>query len=261
MSAKIRYAIEGNGPTVTLVHGVGASLESWDEVAEHMKVHFTLLRMNLRGHGSLTKPISQNCGLDDFVDDVLEAMNSAGFEKTHLVGFSMGGMIAQLLALTHPNKVNRLGLISAVADRTPEEKTRLAQRAKIIRNEGIISVIDASAERWFTPQFREKYPEKVSHQLDLLLANDSDSYTEAYRIFALTDVGERISKIPHKTLIVTGEGDIGSSPRMAHFMHEKIQNSELIILPDLRHNLLTEAPKLLANLIKNFLRADMTVST
>ena len=60
MSAKIRYAIEGNGPPVTLVHGVGASLESWDEVAEHMKVHFTLLRMNLRGHGSLTKPISQN---------------------------------------------------------------------------------------------------------------------------------------------------------------------------------------------------------
>ena len=67
---------------MTLIHGVGANLESWNEIAYQLKSQFTLLRMDLRGHGLLSKPITQNCILEDFVDDVLEAINSAGFEKT-----------------------------------------------------------------------------------------------------------------------------------------------------------------------------------
>ena len=154
MPTSIRYLIEGEGAPVTLIHGVGANLESWDEVVNYLKPDFTLLRMDLRGHGFLTKPITQNCELKDFVDDVLEAINAAGFEKTNLIGFSMGGMVAQLLALNHPQRINRLGLISAVANRTPEEKKRLAQRAEIIRKEGVGSV---------TPQLPIRRPTGFLH--------------------------------------------------------------------------------------------------
>ena len=260
MSTKIRYLIEGNGKPVTLIHGVGANLESWNEIAYQLKSQFTLLRMDLRGHGLLSKPITQNCILEDFVDDVLEAINSAGFEKTDLIGFSMGGMIAQLFALTYPQYTNRLALISAVANRTPEEKERLAKRAKIISKEGVDSMIGSSAERWFTDQFRKNHPDKVKNCLDEWRQNDPDSYAEAYRIFALSDVGERISGIMHQTLIITGENDVGSSPRMAHFMNEKIQNSELAILPNLRHYLLIEAPDLISTLIKAFLNKGQNTS-
>ena len=260
MSATIRYAIEGKGDPITLIHGVGANLESWDEVTQHLKSKFTVLRMDLRGHG-LSKPITQNCELENFVEDVLEVINKAGFQKTDLIGFSMGGMVAQLFAITHPEHVNRLALISAIANRTPKEKRRLAKRAKIIREEGVGSVLGASEERWFTEKFRKTYPGKVKKRLDEWLKNDPASYAEAYRIFALSDVGERIKVIPHQTLIMTGENDIGSNPRMANFMHKKIQNSKLIILPRLRHSLLVEAPLIVATHLKDFLNKNSKTSS
>lgn len=252
MSSNIRFLVEGEGEPVTFIHGVGSNLESWDQVVQRLKAEFTVLRMDLRGQGQ-SKPITRDCTLEDFVDDVLGAMDAAGFGKTDLIGFSLGGMIAQLFALTHPDRVHRLALISAVAGRTPEEKRRLSERAKTIREEGIGSVLGAADERWFTDAFRQAHPEKVEKRLKEMLKNDPTSYAEAYRIFAESDVGDRIHGIPHRTLVATGENDVGSSPRMAHFMHDQIPDSELVIFPELRHSLLVEAPDRVADLLLNFL--------
>ena len=252
MSPKIRFLVEGEGDPVTLIHGVGSNLESWDQVVQRLQVNFTLLRMDLRGHGQSERTTGE-CALEDYVADVLGAMDAAGFGKTDLIGFSLGGMIAQLFALTHPDRVHCLALISAVAGRTPEEKQRMSERAKKIREDGIGSVIGASHQRWFTDRFRQAHPEKVERRLKELLENDPDSYAEAYRVFAESDVGDRIHGIPHRTLVATGENDIGSNPRMARFMHDQIPDSELVIFPELRHSLLVEAPDRVADLLLNFL--------
>ena len=213
MSPNIRFLIEGEGDPVTLIHGVGSNLESWDQVVQRLRLDFTLLRMDLRGHGQ-SERITGDCALEDFVADVLGAMDAAGFGASDLIGFSLGGMIAQLFALTHPERVHRLALISAVAGRTPEEKQRLAERAKTVREEGVGSVLGASDQRWFTDAFRQAHPEKVEKRLAEMLENDPASYAEAYRIFAESDVGDRIHAIPHRTLVATGENDVGSNPRI-----------------------------------------------
>ncbi len=129
----------------------------------------------------------------------------------------------------------------------------MAERAKTIREEGIGSVLGAADKRWFTDAFRQAHPEKVEKRLEELLENDPASYAEAYRIFAESDVGDRIHGIPHRTLVATGENDVGSNPRMAHFMHDQIPDSELVIFPELRHSLLVEAPDRVADLLLNFL--------
>ena len=252
MSPSIRFLVEGEGEPVTLIHGVGSNLASWDRVVERLKGKFSVLRMDLRGHGR-SRGITADCTLEDFVADVHTAMDAAGFGASDLVGFSLGGMIAQLFALTHPERVGRLALISAVAGRTPEEKRRLRERAKTIREDGVGAVIGASDTRWFTDAFRLANPEKVKRRLEELLQNDPASYAEAYRIFAHSDVGDRIRAIRHRTLVVTGENDAGSNPRMARFMHDRISNSELVILPELRHSLLVEAPDRVADLLLKFL--------
>ena len=252
LSINIHFLVEGKGDPITLIHGVGSNLKSWDHVVQRLKGNFTVLRMDLRGQGQ-SKGITDDCTLENFVDDVLEAMDNAGFGKSHLIGFSLGGMIAQLFALTHPERINRLALISSVAGRNPEEKKRLADRAKTIREEGIGAVIGASDKRWFTDAFRQANPEKVEKRLKQLLANDPASYAIAYRIFAESEVGDRIHAIPHQTLVATGEHDVGSNTRMAKFMHDQIQNSELVIFPELRHSLLVEAPDLVADLLLKFL--------
>jgi 3-oxoadipate enol-lactonase len=250
---EINYVSEGAGPPVTLVHGVGANLESWDAIAERLARRYRVIRMDLRGHGRSSA--IETCRLDDFLDDVSLVLDTLGVARTHLVGFSLGGMIGQAYVLAHPERVERLALISAVAGRTPEERANVMARARKVRAEGIASVVAAAEDRWFTEGFRKRYPEVVAKRLQELKANDLRSYSAAYAAFAEGDLGPRLHEIHHPTLIVTGEHDVGSNTRMARFMHDTIPGSKLHILPGLKHSVLLEAPAEIADLLLDFLPA------
>jgi 3-oxoadipate enol-lactonase len=246
------YHDEGTGRPVMLIHGVGADSSSWDEIAPNLAQHFRVLRLDLRGHGRSGR-IEGACTLDDFIHDVLDVMDEAGVAKADVVGFSLGGLIAQGIALSHPNRVDRLALISAVAGRTEEERAKVRARLEILRNEGIKAIMAAAQERWFTPAFVQANPEKVRCRMEELERNDPDSYKAAYTVFSTSDLGERLHNIRHRTLIVTGERDVGSNTRMALYMHDQIADSELHVLPGLRHSVLVEAPKEVQSMVTRFL--------
>ena len=248
----IHCRIEGVGPPVTLIHGVGADLESWNRIAELMAPHFTIIRADLRGHGASGK--IETCHISLFVSDLLAMLDQFGVAQTDLVGFSLGGLIAQWAAVEHPQRFRRLSFVSAVAERTEAERARVLERADKVRAEGIASVVAAAEDRWFTPAFKAANPEKIAQRLTQLKANDHLSYAAAYRVFAEADEGLRCDRITQPTLVMTGENDVGSTPRMARRMHEAIAGSELIILPELRHSVLLEAPDLIADLLLKFLR-------
>ncbi|HYC14884.1 MAG TPA: alpha/beta fold hydrolase, partial [Stellaceae bacterium] len=237
---EINYVVEGAGPPVMLVHGVGSDLRSWDAIAARLAQRFRVVRLDLRGHGQSSR--IETCRLEDFLDDVSSVLNELGIARTHLVGFSLGGMIAQAFVLAHPERVEKVAFISAVAGRTPEERTNVMARALKVREEGIASVVAAAQDRWFTEAFQKANPELVSRRLAELKANDHRSYSAAYGVFAEGDIGPRLHLIRHPTLIVTGEHDVGSNTRMAQFMHESISGSRLHILPGLKHSVLLEAP-------------------
>lgn len=252
--ADIHYKVEGQGPWVTLIHGIGADLESWDAIAKTLASCFTVVRADLRGHGASSKMTS--CSLDTFVSDVDAVLKALNVEKTHVVGFSLGGLIAQQYAIEHPAKLDRLALISTVAERTPEERERVMKRADQIDREGIAAVVAAAEDRWFTPRFKQANPDRVQARLKQLVANDHRSYAAGYRVFAEADQGLAFERIKVPTLITTGENDSGSSPRMAKLLHERIKGSELVILPELRHSVLLEAPDVVAGLLMDFLKAQ-----
>jgi (E)-2-((N-methylformamido)methylene)succinate hydrolase len=247
----IRYRLDGSGPLVMLIHGVGADLESWDEVVQIMAERCTLLRFDLRGHGKSGRIAS--CSMADFVTDATGLLDAVGAKSAHVAGFSLGGLIAQHIATAAPERVRCLALISSVANRTPEERERVRRRADIVRDEGIASVVAAAEDRWFTPAFKAANPERVERRLRQLVANDQASYAAAYRVFGEADEGLRAELIRSPTLIMTGEHDQGSNPRMAGYLHEHIAGSEMHILPDLRHSVLLESPALIARMLLDFL--------
>lgn len=246
----------GGGAPVTLLHGVGSSLEVWDGVARNLCGCATL-RVDLRGHGRSDKPPGPY-QLDDFVRDLAGLYEHLGIEQSHLVGFSLGGIIAQAFALDHPEKVSRLVLISAVAGRTPAEKARVRERARAVMEAGAKQHARNSTDRWFTAAFRKSHPEIIARHLRRFTANDPAAYSAAYRVLAESDLSGRLAEISRPTLIITGERDIGSTPRMAELMRQKIPHSELHILPGLKHALLLEAPDQIANLIRQFITPDST---
>lgn len=248
---EIAARIEGQGPAVALVHGVGADLGSWDRIAGRLASRFTVIRADLRGHGQSSR--IEACRMADFVGDLAATLDAFGLKDIDLVGFSLGGLIAQWFALEQPERVRRLALISTVAERTPTERARVLERADKVRDEGIASVVSAAEDRWFSPAFKAADPEKVALRLSQLKANDHRSYAAAYRVFAEADEGVDLASIRKPTLVVTGENDIGSNPRMARRMHEAIAGSRLVILPGLRHSVLLEAPDVIADLLMEFL--------
>jgi len=174
-------------------------------------------------------------------------------ERAHLVGFSLGGLIAQKLAVDHADRFDRVVILSAVARRTEEERAKVVARLDMIREGGIDAIIGAAADRWFTEDFARRNPQVIEKRIAELKSVDLDSYLEAYRVFGMTELIDTLHRIDLPVLVMTGEFDQGSNTRMAHDMHRLIPGSELIILPGLKHSVLVEASALIASHVREFL--------
>ncbi|KVM72630.1 3-oxoadipate enol-lactone hydrolase [Burkholderia gladioli] len=250
---RLAYRLQGEGPReLVCIHGVGSYLEAWQGAINALGRGFRVLSFDLRGHGR-SERVKGRYEIDDFVGDVLALADHAGFARFDLAGFSLGGLIAQRLALTHPARLRRLVLLATVAGRTAEERARVAERLAALQAGERGAHYDASLSRWLSEDFQARHPALVDELRRRNARNDPDCYAAAYRVLAQTDFGGLIDQIAMPTLIATGECDAGSNPRMARYMHERIPDSRLAILPNLRHSLLNEAPEQVAALMRAFL--------
>ena len=254
-----RYVIEGNGPTVVLIHGVGARLENWDQVCERLARHFQVLRYDLRGHGQSTR-LPGPYSLPLFADDLRTLLEHIGIRKAHIAGHSLGAMIAQMFCLKHADSVDRLALLSAVAGRTQEERERTVGRINLIRAGPPGEHFRNSVSRWFSDSFIAANPELIAVHAARNAENDPDCYSAAYKVLASEDLDLELEAISAPTLIATGELDLGSNPRMSELMHRRIKSSTLRVLPGLKHSILIEAPEIVARMLEAFLRADAVPS-
>ncbi len=240
-------------PTVILIHGLGGTLNIWDPIAGVLEHRFSVLRYDLRGHGQSDVPAG-DWSLEDFVRDLEAIFIDKSLPHAHLVGFSLGGLIVQQFALSYPERVGQLAILSAVAGRTDTERQHVQERIRNLEKGDLNANIALALERWFSPEFRQNHPERVQKRIAELRATSPAGYFQAYRVFVLSDLAEHLSQIQCETLVMTGEHDPGSNVRMARLMHETIPGSKLEILPDLRHSVLVESPQLIAEKLDSFLR-------
>jgi pimeloyl-ACP methyl ester carboxylesterase len=245
------YLVEGSGTPVLLVHGVGSHLETWDGVAAVLSRKFKVVRYDLRGHGISSK-VPGPYSLDMFAGDAVGLLDHLGIARTHVAGHSLGGMIAITLAARHALRVDRLAVLSSAAGRTDEERQKVMERIALIAHAIPGDHFKNSLSRWFTDEFRDANPELMEAYAARNKENDPACYAAAYTVLATGDVEPDLPRVKAPTLIVTGEHDLGSNPRMARFIHAGITHSELRILPRLRHSILIEAPIAVAGQLEHF---------
>jgi (E)-2-((N-methylformamido)methylene)succinate hydrolase len=245
------YAVEGAGAPVLLIHGVGARMDARDGVVAALEGRFTTIRFDLRGHGESSKPPGPYSAAL-LAEDVRALLDHLGIDRCHVAGHSLGAMVALRLALDVPDRVERLALLSAAAGRTEEERRRVLERLAIVQDGIPGEHFRRSLARWFSDEFRRDNPELLERYAARNMENDPRAYAAAYRVLATTDLADEVARIRVPTLIVTGEGDIGSNPRMARLLHARIPGSQLEILPRLQHAILTEAPTTVARLLDSF---------
>lgn len=250
------YSIEGKGPPVLLVHGVGGRRQLWRGVTDRLKSEFQCISFDLRGHGESPR-VAPDFELDDLVTDLEALRQRLGIEATHVIGHSMGGMVAPAYARRHPERVLSVGLLSTAAFRTDEDRTRTRTVITAMREKGIHSALEILLQRWFTEDFMRSHPKVVEMRKRQLMEMDQEIYLNTFRIYAETEMSPWLQEIRAPALVMTGEFDAGCNPRINAMMAERLPDARLVILEGLRHSILIEAPDRVALPLAEFLRAKV----
>lgn len=249
--------IDGEGPTIVLIHGVMMDHRMWEAQAKDLSRSFRVVRMNMLGHGKAPNPPGAR-KLDDFVEQTREViLDVCGDEHPVIAGFSMGGLVVQAYAIEYSHELRGLLIMNAVYNRTPEEKDAVAVRLNHLANGGIKGMEGPAWERWFRQDEREKYPEEIEEMISWLYDGDAHAKTKAYRVFATSD-GEtagRLGEIVCPTLVMTGDGDAGSPPHMSEAMAAEIPNARLNIFDRQQHMMLVLDADRVSRVMREFLES------
>ncbi len=246
------YTVQGEGPPLFLIHGIGAARDTWARALPILTSHFTVITYDLRGHGTSPMP-EGDFGLEELVNDLESLRTRTGFETAHFAGHSLGGMIGPAYALKYPDRVLSLGLLSTAAFRTQDDSAKVWGVVRAMEEKGIPQVLGTLTNRWFTDRFLAEHRDVVDRRLKQVVKTDSQVFMNVFRIYAGVEMAPWLHNITAPSLIVTGEHDGGCTPRLNRLIDAALPNSELVILPGLKHSLLLEAGELVADRLVRFI--------
>jgi len=234
------YTVEGAGPPLILIHGIGAARDAWRFMVPVLREHFTVISYDLRGHGTSPLPNGE-FGLDELVADLEQLRRRTGIERAHFAGHSLGGQIGPAYARAYPDRVLSLGILSTAAFRTENDSNKVWGVVKAMQKNGIAQVLETLTARWFTDEFITRHPDLVERRLKQVIDTSPDIFMNVFRIYAGTEMAPWLHEVTAPSLVLTGENDGGCNPRLNRLIEAALPNSELVILPHYKHSILVEA--------------------
>jgi 3-oxoadipate enol-lactonase len=248
-----RYILdnEGGGPWLTLIHQLSGDLSVWDQLAGYFRDDFTVLRYDIRGHGHTAVP-EHPFSIADLAHDLAALLDVLGAQHTHLVGMSMGGMIAQQFALDYPSRIDTLTLADTSAGTGPETRAIWDERAAAARLNGMTSLVPATLDRWLTPDFQAAHPEAVEPIREVLQHTSPAGYALACEALREFNVHNRLHEIRLPTLAVAGRYDTGTTPVVTESVAKSIEGAQYELL-DAAHLAPIEQSHRFAALLETFL--------
>ncbi|WP_248320958.1 alpha/beta fold hydrolase [Caballeronia sp. Sq4a] len=249
-----RYVLdnEGGGPWLTFIHPLAGDLSAWDQMAGYFRNDFTVLRYDLRGHG-YTAVSPEAFSVDDLADDLSELLDKLGAPSTHVVGLSLGGMVAQKFAINHADKVDSLTVVGAPAFIREEARSTFLQRAASVRQNGIGSMVESTLERWFTEGFRKAHPEVIEQVGETIARTPDEGFAKAAEALSRFDARDQLASIQKRTLVVAGEYDNGTPHAESKVIADTVPGAQFELL-DAAHMSPIEASQRFCALLDAFLR-------
>jgi pimeloyl-ACP methyl ester carboxylesterase len=234
---------------VVFIHGVGLTYEIWQPQLDFFK-DYSNLSYDILGHGksTLTK---QNISFDDFSDQLIQLINELKIKKIHLVGFSIGSLIARNFATRHDDRLQSLILLGSIYNRSEQQQKIVNERFNQAKKE--LKLSRQALKRWFTDKYLENNPDTYEKISSILSANNMANFLKVYELFVRHKNDEDFEKIYCKTLVMTGENDIGSTIEMSQQLNNIIKNSKLKIIKDGKHLCGIECADDVNLAIKNFI--------
>jgi 3-oxoadipate enol-lactonase len=251
--APVRMIREGSGPPLVLLHCLGVDHHFWD-FATSLSAEFTLYRYDLPGHGTSATPLT-GYGIADLSEQLAGLLEVHKVGRVHLAGISLGGLIAQHLAATHPKLVDRLILIDTTPRYTEEMRSMWAERAASARQAGPASLIEGLLKIWFTPAAIARNGPDVQYVRSTISKCSREGYAFACEALAAADLRGLSAQIKASTLMICGDDDIPSFLDAARLLSSRISGATLSWIPQARHASVLEQPDTGVQLIRDFLRS------
>lgn len=239
-------------PLVVLIHAVGLDLTYWGEQIEALQAFYDVIAYDLPGHGR-SAPLPASFGWDESIEVLAGVISAAQAGPAHLVGLSVGGMIAQNFALARPGMVRSLTLIDTTSTFAGPVRKALRDRAETARRDGMEALLAPTLERWFTPRFMARRPDVIDRVAKTLLACDPAVHGGMWDMISTQDTAPQLPGLSLPVLVVVGEEDPTTPVAAARLIAECINGARLEIIPGASHIAPLEEPGTINALIMDFL--------
>ena len=254
-SIELHYERQGDGSPLAFISGLGANRGLWNPVVEILRDRYECITFDNRGIGESSRPDS-GYTISDLTRDTLGLLDSLSISTSHIIGMSMGGMVAQEIALERPGMVR--GLILAGSMAAPDERLMhvLNSRKAMQRQMKPYDYFWALAAWMFGPGalskqgFAEEFAKRGAENPHPQSLRAFDQLVDGIGQF---DVRMRLGEIKAPTLVIVGEQDILTPPHLSRALAEGIPSTEFAVLPGLGHFCATEDPKGFAATVDRFL--------
>ena len=215
---------------IVFIHGVGLNHKIWEPQINVFEN--TFLAYDILGHGK-TPLDKENLSFDDFSNQLINLIDELNIRRIHLVGFSIGSLIARNFASKYSDRLESLILLCSIFRRTEKQQQIVKDRFELAKKSKSLS--KQALKRWFTDEYLEKNPNTYKKISSILEQNRMENFLKIYELFVNHKDDEQFEKIKTKTLIMTGEGDIGSTPEMSINLSKVINNSNVKIISKGKH--------------------------
>ena len=251
----LAYAKEGTGPVVIFMHGIGGNRTNWDEQQTGLSNRYCTIAWDARGYGDSDDPVNP-LKFSDFADDLNTLLDHLGVQTAHLVGLSMGGMIAQDFYGRYTDRVATLTLADTSqgfgAATEADRRDFLAPRLKPLQEGQTPADL---APKMIDVLTGSKATENVRQRLfNSLSAVRTEPYIQALKAIVTTDFRKVLPKIDVPTLIIVGTEDKILPISESRALADAIPGSELALIEHAGHLTNIEAPGRFNTIIGNFLR-------
>lgn len=245
------YERIGNGQPVLFIHGLGSSSRDWEMQVPFFSKQYQIITFDLRGHGQSQKPRGPYT-ISLFAADTAELIKSLGVPPAHIIGISLGGMIAFQLAIDHPELIKSLMIVNAgpeVVVRTWKDRWQVFFRFAIVYLLGMRKMGEVLSKRLFPKDeqasLREIFVERWAE-------NDTQAYLNTLRAIVGWSVTNQIHKINLPTLIVAAEHDYTPVSAKEAFVSQ-MPKAKLVVVENSRHATPVDSPERFNELVLSFL--------
>lgn len=254
------YVIDGNPnkPWLTMVTGITNDTTMWDGQIAALKNDFQILRYDLRGQGKSSSTRSPY-SIELLQEDLLTLWNVLGIDHSHLMGLGLGGSITLAMGITNSDRILSMVPCCCRAKMIPEFAVMWNGLLDQVRKNGIESIVENTAQRWFSEEFKQHYPEKLDAVRAMIRGTSKEGYLGVVSAFLDLDIESKLHKIQIPTMLMGGALDkVGGPESVMRDIANQIPNATYTPVPQAAHIANLQNPNGFNEILASFLVPQST---